>query len=63
MIIAEGANGPTAPEADLLTRIMKRSFKEVLNISQRGKVDMRTATLMLGIGRMAEAPKLRSIYP
>jgi len=26
-------------------------------------VDMRTAALMLGIGRVAEATKLRGIYP
>ena len=106
-IIAEGANGPTTPEADRilyesdvflvpdilanaggvtvsyfewvqnlqellwseveisdrLTRIMKRSFGEVLNISRREKVDMRTAALMLGIGRVVEATKLRGIYP
>jgi glutamate dehydrogenase (NAD(P)+) len=106
-VIAEGANGPTTPEADQilfgrgifvvpdilanaggvtvsyfewvqnlqellwseeeisdrLTRILKRSFAEVLNISQREKVDMRTAALMLGIGRVAEATKLRGIYP
>jgi glutamate dehydrogenase (NAD(P)+) len=106
-VIAEGANGPTTPEADQilfgrgifvvpdilanaggvtvsyfewvqnlqellwseeeisdrLTRILKRSFAEVLNISQREKVDMRTAALMLGIERVAEATKLRGIYP
>jgi glutamate dehydrogenase (NAD(P)+) len=106
-IIAEGANGPTTPEAEeilhdrgifvvpdilanlggvtvsyfewvqnlqellwneeeiseRLTRIMRRSFAEVLNISQREKVNMRTAALMLGIGRVAEATKLRGIYP
>jgi glutamate dehydrogenase (NAD(P)+) len=49
--------------SDRLTRILKRSFAEVLNISQEKKVDMRIAALMLGIGRVAEATKLRGIYP
>ena len=106
-IIAEGANGPTTPEADeilndkgvfvvpdilanaggvtvsyfewvqnlqeliwseeevldRLTRIMQRSFKEVLALSLSKKIPMRTAALVLGIGRVAEATKLRGIYP
>ena len=106
-IIAEGANGPTTPEADeilndkgvfivpdilanaggvtvsyfewvqnlqeliwseeevldRLTRIMQRSFKEVMGISISKKISMRTAALVLGIGRVAEATKLRGIYP
>jgi glutamate dehydrogenase (NAD(P)+) len=106
-IIAEGANGPTTPEADeilndkgifivpdilanaggvtvsyfewvqnlqeliwteeevldRLTRIMQRGFKEVLEISLSKKIPMRTAALVLGIGRVAEATRLRGIYP
>jgi len=106
-IIAEGANGPTTPEADeilhdrgifvvsdilanaggvtvsyfewvqnlqellwseeeisdQLTRIMRRSFAEVLNISKKEKVDMRTGAFMLGVGGVVEVTKLRGIYP
>jgi glutamate dehydrogenase (NAD(P)+) len=106
-IIAEGANGPTTPEADellndkgvfivpdilanaggvtvsyfewvqnlqeliwseeevldRLTRIMQKGFKEVLDISLSKRIPMRTAALVLGIGRVAEASRLRGIYP
>jgi glutamate dehydrogenase (NAD(P)+) len=46
-----------------LTRIMQRGFKEVLEISLSKKIPMRTAALVLGIGRVAEATRLRGIYP
>ncbi len=49
--------------SERLTRIMQRSFKEVLEISLAKKIPMRTAALVLGIGRVAEAQKLRGIYP
>jgi len=49
--------------SERLTRILTRSFAEVLNISQKEKVNMRTAALVLGIGRVAEATRLRGIYP
>jgi glutamate dehydrogenase (NAD(P)+) len=106
-IIAEGANGPTTPEADeilndkgvfivpdilanaggvtvsyfewvqnlqeliwseeevldRLSRIMQKGFKEVLDISLSKKIPMRTAALVLGIGRVAEASRLRGLYP
>jgi glutamate dehydrogenase (NAD(P)+) len=48
---------------DRLTRIMQRSFKEVLDISLSKRIPMRTAALVLGIGRVAEATRLRGIYP
>jgi glutamate dehydrogenase (NAD(P)+) len=106
-IIAEGANGPTTPEADeilnakgvfivpdilanaggvtvsyfewvqnlqnliwseeevldRLTRIMQKGFREVLDISLSKKISMRAAALVLGIGRVAEATRLRGLYP
>lgn len=46
-----------------LTRIMQRGFKEVLEISLSKKISMRMAALVLGIGRVAEASRLRGIYP
>ena len=46
-----------------LTAIMSRSFGEVLEISRVRQTTMRTAALILGIGRVAEAVKLRGIYP
>jgi glutamate dehydrogenase/leucine dehydrogenase len=46
-----------------LERVMKTSFAEVLKIRIEHKVSMRTAANMLGIGRVAEATKLRGLYP
>ncbi len=46
-----------------LGRILTRSFQEVIAISEREKVSMRTAALMLGIGRVATAVELRGIFP
>jgi glutamate dehydrogenase/leucine dehydrogenase len=46
-----------------LERVMKTSFAEVLNIRLERKVSMRVAANMLGIGRVAEAVKLRGLYP
>ena len=48
---------------DRLTRIMQRSFKEVLEISLSKRIPMRTSALVLGVGRVAEATRLRGIYP
>ncbi len=106
-IIAEGANGPTTPEADVilhengvlvlpdiltnaggvtvsyfewvqdlqsifwdlesidreLTRIMTRSFHEVMAIAEREQCDLRLAAYMLGVNRVATAVKLRGVFP
>jgi glutamate dehydrogenase/leucine dehydrogenase len=47
----------------MLERIMKKAFDEVLNIYLERKVSMRMAAYMLGISRVAEAVKLRGLYP
>ena len=46
-----------------LNRILSRAFREVFAISEKERVNMRTAGLMLGIGRVAEATALRGIFP
>jgi glutamate dehydrogenase/leucine dehydrogenase len=46
-----------------LDQIMTRAFKEVYDISAKEKVNMRTAAYMLAIGRVAEAKRLRGIFP
>ncbi len=46
-----------------LERVMKNSYSEVLKIHVDRKIGMRTAANMLGISRVAEATKLRGLYP
>jgi glutamate dehydrogenase/leucine dehydrogenase len=48
---------------DRLERVMKTAFRDVLAIHTNQKVSMRIAANMLGIGRVAEAVKIRGIYP
>jgi glutamate dehydrogenase/leucine dehydrogenase len=48
---------------DQLAKIMRRSFWDVVSILKKQKVHMRTAAWMLGVGRVAEATRLRGIYP
>jgi glutamate dehydrogenase (NAD(P)+) len=106
-MIAEGANGPTTPEADdilleknvqvipdilcnaggvvvsyfewvqslqqlfweeddvtqRLERIMIRSFRDVYEYAMKLDLDLRTAALCLGIGRVADATMTRGLYP
>ncbi|MBI5885052.1 MAG: Glu/Leu/Phe/Val dehydrogenase [Deltaproteobacteria bacterium] len=46
-----------------LTSIISKSFHEVLDISRKDKVDMRTAATILGVKRVAEAINVRGLYP
>jgi len=46
-----------------MKKIIKKSFAEVLQISQKEKVDMRTAAHMIAVRRVASAMAHRGIYP
>ena len=46
-----------------LREIMNRAFSEVLDISIREKVDMRTAALIKGIRKVTAAKLARGVYP
>jgi glutamate dehydrogenase (NAD(P)+) len=48
---------------DHLHKIMVEAFQRTLMRSQRDNVDMRTAALLEGIGRVAEAKLLRGVFP
>lgn len=46
-----------------LREIMTTIFNSVLSLSGEKKVDMRTASWMLGVSRISEAQKSRGLYP
>jgi glutamate dehydrogenase (NAD(P)+) len=46
-----------------LEKVMTRAFSEVLAIARKFNVHMRTAAYILAVGRVAEATRIRGIYP
>jgi len=46
-----------------LSRVVGTAFDSAVAMSEQHQVDLRTAGLMLAIGRVAEATRLRGIYP
>ncbi len=46
-----------------LERIMVRSFYDVLNLAESKGVDMRTGALILAVQRVADAFKIRGVWP
>jgi glutamate dehydrogenase (NAD(P)+) len=46
-----------------LRMIMEQSYADVLTMAEERKVTMRTAATILGVGRVAEAHKLRGLFP
>ncbi len=46
-----------------LTQLMQMAFDEVFEMHQKKNVDPRTAAMIIGVGRVAEAKILRGLYP
>lgn len=46
-----------------LKEVMVKSFSDVLSMSKKHKIDMRTAAYMVAVHRVAEATLTRGIYP
>jgi len=47
---------------DVITRLdesMKRAFRQIVETSERERVTLRDAAYMIGVGRVAEASRLR----
>jgi glutamate dehydrogenase (NAD(P)+) len=46
-----------------LTTLMQRAFADVLAAAEQRRVDLRTAAMIRGVGRIAEAKRRRGIFP
>jgi glutamate dehydrogenase (NAD(P)+) len=48
---------------DKLRLLITAAYKRVMSIAEANNVDARTAALILGIGKVVEATRLRGVYP
>ena len=48
---------------DKLARVMHRAYDEVVAAASQYRVSLRTAAQIIGVGRVAEATRLRGLYP
>jgi len=48
---------------DRLIRLMQRASKDVWSVARAKNVDLRTAALIRGIERVAEAKRRRGVFP
>ncbi|RMF97847.1 MAG: Glu/Leu/Phe/Val dehydrogenase [Candidatus Schekmanbacteria bacterium] len=48
---------------DEVKKLLTRAFMQIREVSEKRKVDIRTAALMLGIERVARAKEMRGLYP
>jgi glutamate dehydrogenase (NAD(P)+) len=46
-----------------LQELMTRAYNQVSAMAKREKVDLRTAALMVGVRRVADAFEVRGLYP
>jgi glutamate dehydrogenase (NAD(P)+) len=46
-----------------LIQIMQRAFRDVLKVAEAKAIDLRTAAMMRGIHRVAEAKRRRGVFP
>jgi len=46
-----------------LKKLIVKAFNEVLKIAQREKIDNRTAAYIYAVSQVAEAMKIRGVWP
>jgi glutamate dehydrogenase (NAD(P)+) len=46
-----------------LQKTMERGFREVLTVAKEHRTTMRTGAMILAVGRVAEATRIRGLFP